>query len=212
MYLCMYTNIKIKVRIRWCSCRVENILTLGKLLRLWFCFLLHSILFFISQTSYRTYKIISSYELARPNTHMDIKNDHMNLGIQYYTPPSSFPPVAEWFALAQWRTQESNFFKFYGLLFFWNSANINSSIMYHFILNDVCRYKTSNFNICLKILQAYPGKNKQITTTTTNINSRLYQSAKQECLCHASLPCQQKLERDSLVCLKSQRNKVVLLK
>ena len=56
----------IKARIRWCSCRVENILTLGKLLRLWFCFLLHSILFFISQTSYRTYKIISRYELARP--------------------------------------------------------------------------------------------------------------------------------------------------
>ena len=54
----------IKARIRWCSCRVENILTLGKLLRLWFCFLLHSI--FLSQTSYRTYKIISSYELARP--------------------------------------------------------------------------------------------------------------------------------------------------
>ena len=56
----------IKVRIRWCTCRVENILTLGKLLSLWFCFLLHSILFLISQTSYRTYKIISSYELARP--------------------------------------------------------------------------------------------------------------------------------------------------
>ena len=56
----------IKARIRWCSCRVENILTLGKLLRLWFCFLLHSIMFFISQTSYRTYKIISSYELAHP--------------------------------------------------------------------------------------------------------------------------------------------------
>ena len=56
----------IKAKIRWYSCRVENILTLGKLLRLWFCFLLHSILFFISQTSYRTYKIISSYELARP--------------------------------------------------------------------------------------------------------------------------------------------------
>ena len=56
----------IKARIRWCSCRVDNILTLGKLLRLWFCFLLHSILFFISQTSYRTYKIISSYELPRP--------------------------------------------------------------------------------------------------------------------------------------------------
>ena len=50
----------IKARIRWCSCRVENILTLGKLLRLWFCFLLHSILFLISQTSYRTYKIISA--------------------------------------------------------------------------------------------------------------------------------------------------------
>ena len=70
MYLCMYTNIirlcMIKARIRWCSCRVENILTLGKFLRLWFCFLLHSILFFISQTSYRTYKIISSYEHARP--------------------------------------------------------------------------------------------------------------------------------------------------
>ena len=56
----------IKARIRWCTCRVENILTLGKLLSLWFCFLLHSILFFISQTSYRTYKIMSSYELARP--------------------------------------------------------------------------------------------------------------------------------------------------
>ena len=38
----------------------------GKLLSLWFCFLFHSILFFISQTSYSTYKIISSYELARP--------------------------------------------------------------------------------------------------------------------------------------------------
>ena len=38
----------------------------GKLLSLWFCFLLHSILFLISQTSYRTYKIISSYELAHP--------------------------------------------------------------------------------------------------------------------------------------------------
>ena len=56
----------IKARIRWCTCTVENILTLGKLLSLWFCFLLHSILFLISQTSYRTYKIISCYELARP--------------------------------------------------------------------------------------------------------------------------------------------------
>ena len=62
----MYLLCKIKARIRWCTCRVENILTLGKLLSLWFCFLLHSILFLISQTSYRTYKIISSNELARP--------------------------------------------------------------------------------------------------------------------------------------------------
>ena len=62
----MYLLCMIKARIRWCTCRVENILTLGKLLSLWFCFLLHSILFLISQTSYRTYKIISCYELARP--------------------------------------------------------------------------------------------------------------------------------------------------
>ena len=62
----MYLLFMIKARIRWCTCRVENILTLGKLLSLWFGFLLHSILFLISQTSYRTYKIISSYELARP--------------------------------------------------------------------------------------------------------------------------------------------------
>ena len=64
MYVYIYNLIE--ARIRWCTCRVENILTLGKLLSLWFCFLLHSILFLISQTSYRTYKIISSYELARP--------------------------------------------------------------------------------------------------------------------------------------------------
>ena len=62
----MYLLFMIKARIRWCTCRVENILTLGKLLSLWFCFLLHSILFLISQTSYHIYKIISSYELARP--------------------------------------------------------------------------------------------------------------------------------------------------
>ena len=62
----MYLLCMIKARIRWCTCRVENILTLGKLLSLWFCFLLHSILFLISQISYRTYKIISRYELARP--------------------------------------------------------------------------------------------------------------------------------------------------
>ena len=62
----MYLLCMIKARIRWCTCRVENILTLGKLLSLWFCFLLHSILFLISQISYSTYKIISSYELACP--------------------------------------------------------------------------------------------------------------------------------------------------
>ena len=45
---------------------MENVITLGKLLSLWFCFLLHSILFLKTQTSYRTYKIISSKELARP--------------------------------------------------------------------------------------------------------------------------------------------------
>ena len=66
MYIDMYLLCMIKARIRWCTCRVENILTLGKLLSLWFCFLLHSILFLISQISYHTYKIISSYELARP--------------------------------------------------------------------------------------------------------------------------------------------------
>ena len=54
----MYLLFMIKARIRWCTCRVENILTLGKLLSLWFCFLLHSI--FVHT------KIISSYELARP--------------------------------------------------------------------------------------------------------------------------------------------------
>ena len=62
----MYLLCMIKARIRWCTCRVENILTLGKLLSLWFCFLLLSILFLISQTYYRAFKIISSYELARP--------------------------------------------------------------------------------------------------------------------------------------------------
>ena len=62
----MYLLCMIKARITWCTCRVENILTLGKLLSLWFCFIFHSILFLISQNSYRTYKIISSYELARP--------------------------------------------------------------------------------------------------------------------------------------------------
>ena len=58
----------IKARVRWCTCSLWRMLaiTLGKLLSLWFCFLLHSILFLISQTCYRTYKIISSYELARP--------------------------------------------------------------------------------------------------------------------------------------------------
>ena len=66
MYVYKYNLIAYEARIRWCTCRVENILTLGKLLSLWFCFLRHSVLFLTSQTSYRTYKIISSYELARP--------------------------------------------------------------------------------------------------------------------------------------------------
>ena len=45
---------------------MEKVITLGKLLSLWFCFFLHSIKFLISKTSYRTYKMISSNELARP--------------------------------------------------------------------------------------------------------------------------------------------------
>ena len=44
----MYLLCMIKARIRMCTCRVENILTLGKLLILWFCFFLHS-MFLISQ-------------------------------------------------------------------------------------------------------------------------------------------------------------------
>ena len=45
---------------------MENVLTLGKLLSLWFCFLLHSILFLISQTSYRTYKTMTSSLYREP--------------------------------------------------------------------------------------------------------------------------------------------------
>ena len=60
----MYLLCMIKVRVRWCTCRVENVITLGKLLSLWFCFLL-SILFLKTRTSYHIYKIISSNELAR---------------------------------------------------------------------------------------------------------------------------------------------------
>ena len=63
----MYLLFMIKARIRWCTCRVENILTLGKLLSLWFCFLLHSILFLISQTSYRTYK--NNFKLRARSPH-----------------------------------------------------------------------------------------------------------------------------------------------
>ena len=55
----------IKARIRWCSCRVENILTLGKLLRLWlfpppfyFVFYISNLLSYIQNNF--------SYELARP--------------------------------------------------------------------------------------------------------------------------------------------------
>ena len=56
----------IKARIRWCSCRVENILTLGKLLRLWFCFLLHSIFFFYISNLLSYIQNNFSYDLARP--------------------------------------------------------------------------------------------------------------------------------------------------
>ena len=79
----------IKARIGWCACRVENILTLGKLSSLWFCFLLHSILFLISQTSYRTYKIISSYELARPvmGTIFLVMYVGMSVCLQFYGKP-----------------------------------------------------------------------------------------------------------------------------
>ena len=63
----MYLLFMIKARIRWCTCRVENILTLGKLLSLWFCFLLHSILFLISQTSYHTYK--NNFKLCARSPH-----------------------------------------------------------------------------------------------------------------------------------------------
>ena len=45
---------------------MENVITLSKLLNLWFCFLLHSILFLKTQTSYHTYKINSNNELAWP--------------------------------------------------------------------------------------------------------------------------------------------------
>ena len=55
----------IKARIRWCSCRVENILTLGKLFRLWFCFLLHSVLCFYISNLLSYIQNIFIYELAR---------------------------------------------------------------------------------------------------------------------------------------------------
>ena len=51
----------IKARIRWCSCRVENILTLGEFVTSVVLFPPPFYLFLISQTSYRF-----SYELARP--------------------------------------------------------------------------------------------------------------------------------------------------
>ena len=60
----MYLLCMIKARIGWCTCRVESILTLGKLLSLWFCFLLHSVFDISNLLSY--IKKFSSYELARP--------------------------------------------------------------------------------------------------------------------------------------------------
>ena len=60
MHVCTYVCIQIYNLIAKIKASV------GKLLSLWFCFLLHSILFLISQKSYCTYKLITSYELARP--------------------------------------------------------------------------------------------------------------------------------------------------
>ena len=66
--LCMYTNIHSVDMYLLCMTKarsMENVLTLGKLLSLWFCFLLHSIFFYISNLlSY--IQNISSNELARP--------------------------------------------------------------------------------------------------------------------------------------------------
>ena len=45
---------------------MENIFTLGKLLHLWFCFLLHSILFFYISNLLSYIQNNFSYELARP--------------------------------------------------------------------------------------------------------------------------------------------------
>ena len=60
----MYLLFMIKARIRWCTCRVENILTLGKLVSLWF--VSSSILFVFDISNLLSYIQISSYELARP--------------------------------------------------------------------------------------------------------------------------------------------------
>ena len=60
----MYLLFMIKARIRWCTCREENILTLGKLVSLWF--VSSSILFVFDISNLLSYIQISSYELARP--------------------------------------------------------------------------------------------------------------------------------------------------
>ena len=60
----MYLLFMIMARIRWCTCRVENILTLGKLVSLWF--VSSSILFVFDISNLLSYIQISSYELARP--------------------------------------------------------------------------------------------------------------------------------------------------
>ena len=60
----MYLLFMIKARIRWCTCRVENILTLGKLVSLWS--VSSSILFVFDISNLLSYIQISSYELARP--------------------------------------------------------------------------------------------------------------------------------------------------
>ena len=60
----MYLLFMIKARIRWCTCREENILTLGKLVSLWF--VSSSIPFVFDISNLLSYIQISSYELARP--------------------------------------------------------------------------------------------------------------------------------------------------
>ena len=56
----------IKARIRWCTCRVENILTLGKLLSLWFLFPPPFYFFFDISNLLSYIQNNFKHELARP--------------------------------------------------------------------------------------------------------------------------------------------------